>query len=121
MLDLTRLPGQSIDRVLHTVGPEAQRVVALGEDGCEIALQSNIYGEVLQLMTGTVACDLDQPHVRLTVVVVDDLCGHRLTPAIGRVCTGADQQRDMIVLLRILNNKSYCYLRKKAFDAPHQE
>ena len=61
--------GERVGRVLHRVGGDHQRVVAIGVGGLEIAFEGDRHGQVADAVTARIAGDADEPDRRLAVAV----------------------------------------------------
>src|SRR6476661_3788513 len=77
--------GEGVHRVLLRVRGHDVRVVALGVHRVEVAAELRGDADVLDLVSLGVAGDLDQPDLRLAVLVLaeHDLA-HGLAPSVGR-------------------------------------
>src|SRR5437016_11648903 len=92
---------ECIHGILHRVGRQDSRVVAELVAGVEIALELDSDGELFQLMAIRLPRDLDQADARFSVIAVRNSDGH-LASSIGAVTEWTQEQRDVIVLRRII-------------------
>ena len=60
---------EGVGRVLHRVGGDHQRVVAVGVGGLEVALERDRHGQVADAVAARVAGDADEPDRRLAVAI----------------------------------------------------
>src|SRR5579864_6446042 len=79
VLDLSQrlLAGESINRVLDSVGGEDFAVVAACIDGIEVPLKSDVNGDVFQLVLLPIAGDTHQPYAGLTVTICNEFRSHQ--------------------------------------------
>jgi len=90
-------------------------------DVLKIPFESDIHREVLQLVNVTAASYLDKAHPRFAVAVLSKGYGHKLASAVGRVAKWAEQQRYVVMLGLVFDNKIYGYVRKETVDAAHRK
>ncbi len=87
--------GERVGRVLHRVGGDHQRVVAVGVGPLEVALEGDRDGQVADPVTGRVACDPHQVDRRLAVAIGSEL-DHGVS-SVGALPSRAARSRAMSI------------------------
>src|SRR5216683_3033488 len=93
--------GHSIDGVLHRVCGQYFAIVTFAVRRFEVAFEADADGEFLDVVSIRVPRELQDADVLLAVIIFAKPDGHWSAPAIRGISKRAQQQRNVIVLLRV--------------------
>ncbi len=103
--------GQGVYRVFHRVGRQHFAIVAFAVCRFEITFQANAEREFLDVVAVGMAGDLQNADALFSIIIFAKPDGHRSAPTIRGISKRTQQQRNVIVLLRILDFKDNDDLR----------